>query len=202
MNVAARFGNNLARLRHDAGLTQADLAARVSMHRPEVSLLERGRRCPRIDTLLKLAWALSLDAAALLEETASVPEPRGDGAPRGPRSPLTHAERPLRGRTLRPSRQLHRDDRLPPGRGAGPALASHRRPRRGRERAQRGSDCQPTKTGKDRIAPLLDPLAADLNALRGLSGDAPQEYIFRLPYREHSVETDWRNYRSRHFVPA
>jgi integrase len=59
-----------------------------------------------------------------------------------------------------------------------------------------------TKTEKDRVAPLLKPLQADLDALRRLSGDGPDAYIFRPPYREHWVETDWRNYRSRHFVPA
>ncbi len=59
-----------------------------------------------------------------------------------------------------------------------------------------------TKTGKDRIAPLLRPLQADLAALRALSSDGPEAHIFRPPYREHWVETDWRNYRSRHFIPA
>lgn len=59
-----------------------------------------------------------------------------------------------------------------------------------------------TKTEKDRIAPVLKPLQADLDALRRLSEDGPDAYIFRPPYREHWVETDWRNYRSRHFVPA
>ncbi len=59
-----------------------------------------------------------------------------------------------------------------------------------------------TKTDKDRIAPLLKPLAADLAALRALSGDGPDDYIFRTSEREHWVETDWRNYRKRHFVSA
>ncbi|HWW67858.1 MAG TPA: tyrosine-type recombinase/integrase [Solirubrobacterales bacterium] len=59
-----------------------------------------------------------------------------------------------------------------------------------------------TKTGKDRVAPLLKPLQADLAALRALSGDDPDNYVFRTSEREHWVETDWRNYRSRHFVPA
>jgi integrase len=59
-----------------------------------------------------------------------------------------------------------------------------------------------TKTGKDRVAPLLKPLQADLDALRRVSGDGPDDYIFRTSEREHWVETNWRNYRSRHFVPA
>ena len=59
-----------------------------------------------------------------------------------------------------------------------------------------------TKTGRDRIAPLLAPLQADLDALRGRSGDGADDFVFRTPRGGHWVETDWRNYRSRHFVAA
>jgi integrase len=59
-----------------------------------------------------------------------------------------------------------------------------------------------TKTGVDRVAPLYGPLRADLDTLRTLSGDGPDDFVFQTPVGEHWVETDWRNYRSRHFVPA
>jgi integrase len=59
-----------------------------------------------------------------------------------------------------------------------------------------------TKTKADRIAPLLGPLKCDLDALREVSGDGPNDFIFRTPAGGHWVETDWRNYRKRHFVPA
>ena len=59
-----------------------------------------------------------------------------------------------------------------------------------------------TKTEKDRIAVLIAPLAADLEVLRKLSGDGPDDYVFQTPSGTHWVETDWRNYRSRHLVPA
>jgi len=59
-----------------------------------------------------------------------------------------------------------------------------------------------TKTDRDRTAPLLAPLQADLAALRKLSNASSEEHVFRPPTGEHWVETDWRNYRSRHFVPA
>jgi transcriptional regulator with XRE-family HTH domain len=67
MTVAERFGQNLARLREDAEVTQEDLAYRASLHRTEIGLLERGGRIPRIDTLAKLAGALGVSPAALLE---------------------------------------------------------------------------------------------------------------------------------------
>ena len=59
-----------------------------------------------------------------------------------------------------------------------------------------------TKTGRDRSVPLLSPLRADLAASREQSGDFADDYVFRTPAGKHWVETDWRNYRSRHFVPA
>ncbi|HWB68967.1 MAG TPA: helix-turn-helix transcriptional regulator [Solirubrobacterales bacterium] len=73
MNVAERFGENLARLRREAGLTQEELAARAAVHRTQVGLLETGQRQPRIDTLVKLAGALSVDSCALLEGIVWVP---------------------------------------------------------------------------------------------------------------------------------
>jgi hypothetical protein len=48
----------------------------------------------------------------------------------------------------------------------------------------------------------LAPLEDDLAALRRLSGDAADDFVFSTPSGKHWVETDWRNYRSRHFVPA
>jgi integrase len=56
-----------------------------------------------------------------------------------------------------------------------------------------------TKTGRDRAVPVPTPLRGDLNAVRDLSAAA---YVFEKPGGGHWVETDWRNYRSRHFVPA
>ena len=59
-----------------------------------------------------------------------------------------------------------------------------------------------TKTGRDRTAPLLAPLRSDLDALRELTGDPADTYVIRTPVGGHWVETDWRNYRSRHFRRA
>jgi integrase len=59
-----------------------------------------------------------------------------------------------------------------------------------------------TKTETDRIAPVLAPLLRDLAVLRKLSGDGPDDFVFQTPAGEHWVETDWRNFRSRHFVPS
>ena len=59
-----------------------------------------------------------------------------------------------------------------------------------------------TKAGGERTAPLLPPLRADLVAMRALSDAAAEDYLFRTRAGRHWVESDWRNYRRRHFGPA
>lgn len=67
VDIAARFGENLARHRKLAGMSQEDLGVRASLHRTEIGLLERGARLPRIDTVVKLAGALSIPPGDLIE---------------------------------------------------------------------------------------------------------------------------------------
>lgn len=66
IDIAARFGDNLARCRKQADLSQEELAVRASVHRTEISYLERGLRLPRVDTLVKLAASLEVSADELL----------------------------------------------------------------------------------------------------------------------------------------
>jgi len=66
--VATYFGENLHRCRKAAGFSQEELGIRASLHRTEIGLLERGARMPRIDTVIKLATALELEPARLLED--------------------------------------------------------------------------------------------------------------------------------------
>jgi transcriptional regulator with XRE-family HTH domain len=67
MNLAKRFGENLRRARKDADLSQEEVGIRASLHRTEVGLLERGERIPRIDTLAKLAGAVGVSPASLVD---------------------------------------------------------------------------------------------------------------------------------------
>ncbi len=66
MNVAQRFGKNLARCRKDAHLSQEETAVRASLHRTAVGQLERGERVARVDTLVKLAGSLEIEPGELL----------------------------------------------------------------------------------------------------------------------------------------
>jgi transcriptional regulator with XRE-family HTH domain len=67
VDIAARFAENLARCRRRADMSQEELGVRASLHRTEISQLERGLRVARIDTLVKLAGGLSISPTELLE---------------------------------------------------------------------------------------------------------------------------------------
>jgi transcriptional regulator with XRE-family HTH domain len=73
MTPAERFGLLLTRRRMHAALSQLELARLVGIHRTEVSLLERGGRRPRLDTLLQLAAAVEAEPAELLDGMLWVP---------------------------------------------------------------------------------------------------------------------------------
>ena len=66
MDIAAQFGDNLIRARKLAGMSQDEVAVRASVHRTEISQLERGLRVPRIDTVVKLATSLETSVLDLL----------------------------------------------------------------------------------------------------------------------------------------
>lgn len=64
--VAELFGRNLRRCRRRADVSQEELSYAASVHRTEISQLERALRTPRIDTLAKLAGALEVPPGDLL----------------------------------------------------------------------------------------------------------------------------------------
>lgn len=65
--LAQRFSANLARAREQSGLSQEALAQRAEIHRTQVSELLRGNQLPRLDTLVKLAGALNVKPADLVD---------------------------------------------------------------------------------------------------------------------------------------
>ena len=67
IDIAGRFGDNLARCRKRADLSQEALSHLASIHRTEVSQLERGLRLCRIDTLVKIRDGLEVSADELLD---------------------------------------------------------------------------------------------------------------------------------------
>ena len=67
MPPVERFAANLRSAREAARLSQEALADASDMHRTEISLLERAQREPRLTTIVKLAKALAVPPARLLE---------------------------------------------------------------------------------------------------------------------------------------
>jgi len=63
-----QFAENLRHHRERAGLSQEALGAICNLHRTEISLLERCKRSPRLETIVVLARGLELDSAAELLE--------------------------------------------------------------------------------------------------------------------------------------
>jgi transcriptional regulator with XRE-family HTH domain len=61
-----QFAKNLRMHRDRAGLSQEALAELCDLHRTEISLLERSKRSPRLETIVILARGLGLPSACEL----------------------------------------------------------------------------------------------------------------------------------------
>jgi transcriptional regulator with XRE-family HTH domain len=60
MTWREQFAENLREQRVRAGLSQEALAEACDLHRTEISLLERSKRSPRLETIVILARGLGL----------------------------------------------------------------------------------------------------------------------------------------------
>jgi DNA-binding XRE family transcriptional regulator len=63
-----RLGARLRELRVQAGLTQAELARRTGIHRPNIARVEAGRHTPSLETLARLASAIGVPTTTVLAE--------------------------------------------------------------------------------------------------------------------------------------
>jgi len=61
-----RLGARLRTLRKQAGLTQAELARRTGIHRPNIARVEAGRHTPSLETLSRLANAIGVPTSQVL----------------------------------------------------------------------------------------------------------------------------------------
>lgn len=64
--LAEHFGRRLWRRRRLACLTQEELGHLLGLDRTEIGRLERGRRVPRLDTILKLAAGVEASPCELI----------------------------------------------------------------------------------------------------------------------------------------
>jgi len=61
-----KLGARLRELRLEAGLTQAELARRTGIHRPNIARVEAGRHTPSLETLARLANAIGVSTTHVL----------------------------------------------------------------------------------------------------------------------------------------
>jgi len=64
--ILQKFGDKLQKIRKSQGVSQEELAAKLSMHRTYVGMIERGERNPTVRTLYKIAKALKVTSSDLL----------------------------------------------------------------------------------------------------------------------------------------
>ncbi|MFN7696400.1 MAG: helix-turn-helix transcriptional regulator, partial [Deltaproteobacteria bacterium] len=62
-----KLGTRIRELRLAAGLTQAELARRTGIHRPNIARVEAGRHTPSLETLARLAAAIGVPTASVLD---------------------------------------------------------------------------------------------------------------------------------------
>ena len=63
-----RLGQRIRELRLAAGLTQAELARRTGIHRPNIARVEAGRHTPSLETLSRLATAIGVPTTRVLDD--------------------------------------------------------------------------------------------------------------------------------------
>ena len=86
--LKSRVGANIARLRKDRGLTQAELAERINYSDKAVSKWERAESLPDVLTLISLAEQLGTDLNTLTGlPAAPAPEPISEPVPKVPARP-------------------------------------------------------------------------------------------------------------------
>lgn len=68
-DIARQFGIKVRRYRLQQKVSQEELACRAGLHRTQITLIETGKRCPRLDTIYKLAEALNIKPERLLQKS-------------------------------------------------------------------------------------------------------------------------------------
>jgi transcriptional regulator with XRE-family HTH domain len=70
------FGQVLQQLRKERGLSQEELGFESGYHRTYISLLERGKKSPSLQTIFQLAKALKVEPSEIVERIQTLAAPR------------------------------------------------------------------------------------------------------------------------------
>jgi len=71
-SIPDAFGRVLREYRGKAELSQEELALEADVDRTYISLLERGRRQPTLETIFRLAKVLGVTPAAIVAKTSAI----------------------------------------------------------------------------------------------------------------------------------
>jgi transcriptional regulator with XRE-family HTH domain len=66
LSVEEAFGQILRSIRNERGLSQEQLSFKSGHHRTYISLLERGKKSPSLDTIFRIAQALAVRPSDLM----------------------------------------------------------------------------------------------------------------------------------------
>ncbi|ASK15867.1 transcriptional regulator [Bacillus cereus] len=72
MKIEEAFGLTLQKYRTDAKLSQEQLAFNSSLDRTYISLLERGKRRPTINTVFALAQTVNIKPSILMQDIENI----------------------------------------------------------------------------------------------------------------------------------
>lgn len=68
MSVVTIFAQILSDIRKEKGLSQETLAEKAGLDRTYISMLERGKRQPTLETLFKLSEALGISPVSFIDK--------------------------------------------------------------------------------------------------------------------------------------
>jgi len=67
-NLNKAIAQTIAKLRHEANISQEELADRAGIHRTYVSQIERSLKSPTLHVLMQIARALNTSASEIIKE--------------------------------------------------------------------------------------------------------------------------------------
>ena len=70
--ISCKIGERIRRFRAEQHLSQEALALSCEIHPAYLGRLERGEKCPTVDTLYKIAQGLKIPLSELLDVTAEI----------------------------------------------------------------------------------------------------------------------------------
>ena len=68
MKIATELGQRIRKYRKGKGLTQEELSSKCNLHPTYIGQIERGEKCPSIESVYKICKALELKTAVLFEK--------------------------------------------------------------------------------------------------------------------------------------